>query len=418
MSFRRKRRSGEKPMVKVNRSKMKDAMELYADEMLDEAEKRDYDIDEYLVKKFPPDIESKDQRDALTYALEECYDVELTGSRSSKLDQFDLDEPKTDHVPTQLLNMHFTKTFCDTVVNQRASVAGLTSGRPWTEETIAPVQNPVDYAPSLNWRELASNVERIRGDSYRLPRTNNLAAEREWEIIPETGGEPAAMVLAQASDLAEFDTYRKKLTTTYDFMRNNQNRVALIANAILELAGGLSNAFKKRFVKAIYDAVPSGNVTTLSGSDLLGHNHAAGTITVAEWDQVQLDFGGYFQPNRIICNPKGYRAIRAMAAQSGQNFVLRREVRRQDPDLIPEFSSMNTGGQSIRYGWVDDVTEIVDNELLVWDVMSTLRVLYQVGAEQDEIERLPGPQIMNRLFGLKVAQIILRKEKNLRKVGY
>lgn len=419
MSFKRRRRKQrETRMAKVDRKYMKAAIESRAEKLEDEAYEKGYDLDEYLVEKFPADPESKDQRDAITYALEECYDINLQGHHSNRLNEFDMFAEETDDIPTQLLNMYYDRIFSDKLVSHRASVAGLTTGRPFVATTEGAVQNQIDYGPSFAWQDLAANVERIPGDSYFLPLENNSPNERIWEIIPETGGEPAAMVLGYSEKTAIFETYRKKLTASYDFLRNNQTRIATFRNAVLQLTGGLAEAFQQKFAKVIHDGVPSGNLITLSGNDAMGNAHAAGVITLAEWKEVQQAFGSVYKPTRIICNQTAWRAIDFMAAQSSRQFVLRDEARRQDSNLVPEFYSLNSSALSVGYGWVENVTELTDTTFVAFDHRDTFEVLYQLGSEQDETERLPGPQVINRLFGVKVANFLRRTEKNMHKVGF
>ena len=313
-----------------------------------------------------------------------------------------------------LLDEHFSKSYSKSIttgiktknlmlVKSLQSTGFLAQGTPLNPYYDANFIRAKLFGPAIDFRRIVGNITRIREEVYRLSKYNNNPEERKMDRQAE-GTEPRMMELAYSDQTLIFELFRKGIEATYDYLNSSQTRVSMIRNAIEEVAEQHRIALFELIVTEIEKNLPTGNEKSRSS---LGGGGGSGKITFNQWIRFRKFFGSMYSPDIVLGASDPINAFEMMFAEFGSN---------NNTDNVPAgqmagFNQMlfrnpmllNNVPTVPEYGWYDDLSDDIleDEKLLVFDRERSSNIVFQIGSDQDETQRQPGPRVVQRFLATK-----------------
>ena len=211
------------------------------------------------------------------------------------------------------------------------------------------------------------------------------------------GTEPRMMELAYSDSTLIFHLFRKGIEATYDFLNSSQTRVSAIRNAIEEVAEQHRIALFELVIEEINTAFGTTGNTAFSGG-------AGNKISFAKWLEFRKKFGAMYSPDIVLGRSDTITAFELMFADSaGANTaVFAGQIAALNPMLYRNPQLLNNVPTVPEYGWYDDANTILaERTLLVFDRERSSNLVFQLGSDQDETKREPGPRVIQRFLATK-----------------
>jgi len=256
------------------------------------------------------------------------------------------------------------------------------------------------FGPSIDFRRIVGNITRIREEVYRLPKYNNSTDERKMDRRAE-GAMPRMMELDYQDQTLQFQLFRKGIEATYDYLNSSQTRVSMIRNAIEEVAEQHRIALFELVVTEIEKKLPTANEFTRTGG-------AANKITFNQWLRFRKRFGSLYSPDIVLGNSEAITQFELMFADfslgdANGTQVPVGQLSQYNSGLVRNPQLLNNVPTVPEYGWYDDLsTDIIEpNKLLVFDRERSSNLVFQIGSDQDETKREPGPRVIQRFLATK-----------------
>lgn len=304
-----------------------------------------------------------------------------------------------------LLDEHFSKCYAKTLitgaktasielVKSLQSVGGLAQGTPLNPIHDAGFIRAKLFGASIDFRRVVGNITRIRQEVYRLPKFNNDPEERKMDRMAE-GTTPRMMELAYSDQTLTFALFRKGIEATYDFLSSEQTRVGMIRNAIEEIAEQHRIALFELIVSAIKEG--------LLPSQRVSHSGTAEKINFEDWLDFRKMFGSMYSPDIVLGVSKAITQFELMSVPFGQGNLPLGQLSLYNAQLARNPQVLNNVPLVPEYGWYDDlpVTVLEDYKLLTFDRGRSSNIVFQIGSDQDETKREPGPRVIQRFLATK-----------------
>lgn len=325
------------------------------------------------------------------------------------------DVPYTEEANDRLLlDEHLGKSYASTLitgvktknlelVKSLHSIGGLETGTVFNPYYDAPIMRAKLFGPAIDYRRIVGDIVRIRENVYKLTKYNNDPDERKMDRMAE-GASPRMMELDYSEDTLRFELFRKGIEATYDYLNDEQTRVSMVRNAIEEVAEQHRIAIFEMVVTEIDEAHISTNAMTASGG-------VDGKITLSQWLRFRKTFGPMYSPDIVLGRGNEITQFEMMFMHLGG----------QTPEAaashdlgytshpIPANSMLYSNPRLLNnvptipeYGWYDDLDDVLlQNNLLCFDRERSSRLVFQIGSEQDETQRHPGPRVVQRFLATK-----------------
>jgi len=397
------------------------------DEIVGEADERNVALGQQLESMSPTDPkEHKYQavEEILWQRGYDLYDDDDTQTISSPMHAFGKWSKDNDRVVIEeandrlLLEEHFSKSYSRTLttgmktknialVKSIQSIGGYETGTPLNPYYDAPFIRAKLFGPAIDYRRIVGNITRIREEVYRLTKYKNDPDERKMDRMAE-GTQPRMMELDYEDQSLRFELFRKGIEATYDYLNSSQTRVSMIRNAIEEVAEQHRIAIFEMIVTEINKAKLTTNQYTTgassSGQDIKG---IEGKITYNQWTRFRKKFGPMYSPDIVLGNSESISEFETMFAQfggsgDGNNNLPIGQLAMLDGSLVQNPRLLNNVPTIPEYGWYDDLDEVLTaNHLLVFDRERSSNLVFQIGSDQDETKREPGPRVIQRFLATK-----------------
>lgn len=359
----------------------------------------------------------------------DTFDEEDTGVISSPMIAFgkwtkENDIPNTDEANDRLLlDEHLSKCYSRTLmkgirtknldlVKSINTIGALETGTQLNPYYDAAFIRAKLFGTSIDFRRIVGNVTRIREEVYRLPKYNNDPEERKMDRMAE-GTTPRMMELDYTQDTLQFELFRKGIEATYDFLNSQQTRVSMIRNAIEEVAEQHRIALFELVVTAIAGGVAdertfTGGAGTGAAASPAG---VSGKITFNQWLRFRKRFAPMYSPDIVLGDSESISAFELMFAQFGGgatgttpqvNNIPIGQFAGMNPMLVRNPMLLNNVPNVPEYGWYDGLsTALPEDSLLVFDRDRSSNLVFQIGSDQDETKREPGPRVIQRFLATK-----------------
>lgn len=325
------------------------------------------------------------------------------------------DVPNTEEANDRLLlDEHFSKSYSKTLVTgvktknlelvkSINSIGGVEEGT-----VFNPIYNDPTiiraklFGPAIDYRRIVGDIIRIREETYKLTKYDNDPDERKMDRMAE-GTTPRMMELDYSEDTLRFELFRKGIEATYDYLNSEQTRVSMIRNAIEEVAEQHRIAIFEMIVTEIEKAHIGSGYTydAMSGVD--------GKITLNQWNRFRKTFGAMYSPDIVLGQSDEISEFELMFFQLGVNRTDGNSIAPAVPAAEVQNSMVYTNPRSLNnvpmmpeYGWYDSINDVLASDhLLVFDRERSSRLVFQIGSDQDETQRHPGPRVIQRFLATK-----------------
>lgn len=305
-----------------------------------------------------------------------------------------------------LLDEHFNKCYAKTLVTGAKtanvelvksiqSVGNITAGTPLNPIYDGGFIRAKLFGAAIDFRRIVGDIKRIRQEVYRLPKTNNDPEERKMDRMAEAT-QPRFMELAYTDQTLTFSLFRKGIEATYDYLSSEQTRVSMVRNAIEEIAEQHRIALFELIVTAIKNACLS--------SQKPAHGGTSQKITFGEWLDFRKMFGNMYSPDIVLGVSKAITQFELMAVPMGTGYnIPLAQLAMLNPNLARNPQVLNNVPLIPEYGWYDDLPSDILEEykLLTFDRGRSSEIVFQIGSDQDETKREPGPRVVQRFLATK-----------------
>jgi len=336
------------------------------------------------------------------------------------------DVPNTEEANDRLLlDEHFSKSYSKTLITgvKTKNLELIKSINSIGDVAEGSVFNPIYndptiiraklFGPSIDYRRIVGDIIRIREETYKLTKYDNDPDERKMDRMAE-GTTPRMMELDYTEDTLRFELFRKGIEATYDYLNSEQTRVSMIRNAIEEVAEQHRIAIFEMIVTEIEKAHIASNAYSAGGG-------VDGKMTLNQWTRFRKTFGPMYSPDIVLGQSEeisefelmflqlgGVRVVGTSASAAlddGQQADFTELPANQvgNPMLYTNPRSLNNVPMMPEFGWYDDLSNEIleDNKLLVFDRERSSRLVFQIGSDQDETQRHPGPRVIQRFLATK-----------------
>ena len=330
----------------------------------------------------------------------------------------DIDPPRREDLEpaARLMNAYWDDKYhrakMTGIRTRAASLTNLGIGSAWRPRyDTDPTRKPL-IAPAVPFERLLADMQRIPEDVYRVNNWLNKSSEQVMQEIAE-GTAPKLFELTRGDKEWRMSNYRAGIEATDQFLSNSQVRTRDITNAIEEIAIGHRIALTRQAAKLIHDSMPNGNKYTMPAAGVGGVTREANVLKFPFWIDFKTKFGSAYNGNVAIGNQKSITDLKLMSITDGTNLSF------GSWSMVPgsNIEDLNADMTDLAYGWVDNVTELVDSSLIVFQLETTLVYVERIGMYQDEIERVAGPRKTRRWMGLESLLAII-DETGIRELDY
>lgn len=251
------------------------------------------------------------------------------------------------------------------------------------------------FGPSIDFRRIVGDIEYITEENYNLNKDNNKDDERAMEEYPE-GVVPKIMTLEYSEENLTFKRFRGGIRATYDYLNSNQTRVSRIRNAIEEIAIYHRIKLFEMIVKAIKDALPSGNI----GS--------AKALNWTNWRDFVKGFGSMYSADVMLCKTAESTKWENMSVfNTTSGLATISQLIATNPQFVSNPYILNNNPVIPEYGWYDGAgAGLQDNKYLTFDRDRSSKLVFQRGSDQDETVREAGPQVITRYLSTKAGAFV------------
>lgn len=402
------------------------------DELMGQADDNNWSVGQQMEAQSPTNPkEHKYQavEDVLWRRGYDVYDDEDTQVIASPMNAFgkwneNNDKSVTDEANDRLLlDEHLSKSYSRTLstgvktknlllVKSIQSIGGMETGTSLNPIYDAPFIRAKLFGPAIDYRRIVGNITRIREEVYRLSKFNNDESERKMDRMAEATT-PRMMELDYSDQSLQFELFRKGIEASYDYLNSSQTRVSMIRNAIEEVAEQHRIAIFEMIVTKIRGALLSTHDYVTTGQPG-AQGHVAGSLTFNRWIRFRKTFGPMYSPDIVLGTSESITDFELMYAQFGAGAAA--NTNSIDRDNIPIGNLAGFTGGLVRnpqllnnvpnvpeYGWYDDLpnTVLANDELLVFDRDRSSNLVFQIGSDQDETKREPGPRVVQRFLATK-----------------
>ena len=390
-------------------------------EIMGEAAERNTSPGQYMESLSPTDS-SKHKYQAVEDLLwrrgYDIYDDDETQTVSCPMKSFGLWSKDNDQVVADeandrlLLDEHFGKCYSKTLttgiktrnlelVKSLQSVGVLEAGTPINPYYDAQFIRSKLFGPAIDFRRIVGNITRITEEVYRLPKYNNDPEERKMDRQTE-GAEPRMMELGYTDQTLQFELFRKGIEASYDYLNSSQTRVSMVRNAIEEIAEQHRIALFELIVTKIESQLPGTHQVIRTGG-------ATKKITFNQWLRFRKNFGPMYSPDIVLGTSDAITAFELMFAEFGAggsvdtNNMPVGQLAAYNSMLVRNPQLLNNVPTIPEYGWYDDLDDTIleADKLLCFDQERSSNLVFQIGSDQDETERKPGPRVVQRFLATK-----------------
>ena len=288
-----------------------------------------------------------------------------------------------------------------------AAVSSLTKQGGWRPIYMdGPVRSP-NIAAGFNFLDVVAYSRTIADDTYRVRQWNNDSGEQKFQKVAE-GTEPKLFEITRSTEDTNLNNYRVGIEWTDSFINNSQTRASDITNAIEEVAIGHRIELLGDLGKLIVDSRPSANQYDLTGVTVGGVAHVGGTLQFPHWVAFLKRFGNAYTPNVSIGNINAITTLELMSMTGGDQ-----NITYGSWSMVPNTNIRNLNGDltEMNYGYISNTgTGLTNTEIFTFQRETTLVYVQQLGGDQDELERVPGPRKTRRWLGAKAAFAAADKE--------
>ena len=283
-------------------------------------------------------------------------------------------------------------------------------GQYWDRHYTADMIRSEQFGPSVDYRSLVYDVVSIEEDKYELPKLIVPENERRMQKVSR-GAPPKLSNAGFDATVTEFVRYRGGVAFDDDFLANPSTRANVIEDFIMQFAEDFLIQLLHETAR-VYVANVHSDTTYADGTTYAhGTDHAVSTLTIGEWEEFSNSFPELYAPNRIIANPKGFRAVQDIYQPEQITVGMRRQT---DPASTPNFYSLNDPNQAIGCALIkgkDSETNLnppasaPNNSvsLIAYNLRySGLVVVFKMGRDQDEMQRDAASEMSARYLGASV----------------
>ena len=287
--------------------------------------------------------------------------------------------------------------FTGTTTTERnvASVSNLTAGGPWRPYADEPPVRTPDVGPDFNFLDVVAYTRRISGTKFRIPERKNPASEQLMQVLAEATP-PRLMELTRGIREVTLLEYGAGIEASDKFLNDNQTRVSDITNAVEEIALRHRQTLLSELGKLVKNSRPTDNnyVTSASPGSVQGTAHVAGRLLYPFWQKFVNDFPAPYNPDTTIGNPDAILGLDLMSLTGDDNLTF------GSWGLIPGSGvrKLNRDPLRMNYGSINNntVTGFINTELYTWQRARGVVYVQQIGADQDETQRIPGAAKVQR----------------------
>ena len=278
----------------------------------------------------------------------------------------------------------------------------LTVGSTWRPRTDDMIRRSPNIAVHFDFRELVAFSEGTNDDIYRTNQWNNPSGEQMMQAYAR-GTAPKLFEIKRSDNENELIEYRAGIEATVSFLTGNEARMLDWLNAIEEIGIGHRLMLLRLAAKIANDS-KVGTYST-SGRTVGTITAEAGKLQFPFWSQFLKEFGTAYNPNIAIGNKKSITDFEMMSFTDGQNLTLGSVTNMPGSRYV----SLNTSNDNFNFGWVDNVTELADNQLTVFDRNRALGHVYRLNYNQDATVTDEELRKVRRYVGTQEGIVLLDK---------
>ena len=277
-------------------------------------------------------------------------------------------------------------------VNRDALVSALTPNSPLRPFDTKPFMRAKLFQPEADYRRVTGMIETTTEKDVRLPKWDNVVAEREMGTTPE-GTPPKLVEMGFDEKQGELSSVGTGIRVSYDWLRNSRNRVNAVANLVAEIGIAWRQFLWLECIRTIHAAWVARGASKISVG-------SGGTPDADQFEEKVNEAMIPYNADSIVCRVglknKYKRMIVGGDGQSGNtNAVIGLLLM----GSVGQMMDLNDRSSFARIGSTKYLNSILGaNEWTVFDQARSTILFLMRNAQQDEIARDPENRHLTRYF--------------------